>query len=66
MLDINIIRSDPSMIRSMLANRNRDDSILDVFLSADSEWRSLIEKNNYLRRIRNKASIEISYMLEGK
>ncbi|MDR0523140.1 MAG: serine--tRNA ligase [Candidatus Methanoplasma sp.] len=59
MLDVNAIRSDPEGIRRMLADRNRDAGALDRFLSADSEWRSLTEENNGLRRIRNEVSATI-------
>ncbi|MBQ7406134.1 MAG: serine--tRNA ligase, partial [Candidatus Methanomethylophilaceae archaeon] len=46
MLDVNIIRNNPDMIREMLRNRNKDETILDTFLEADSEWRSLTDENN--------------------
>ena len=49
MLDVNVIRSNPDMIRTMLRNRNKDEEILDRFLAADSEWRSLTDENNRLR-----------------
>ena len=65
MLDVNIIRAQPEMIRQMLINRNRDVSILDKFLSSDSEWRSLTDENNRLRKVRNEVSIQISKMGKG-
>lgn len=65
MLDVNIIRSNPEMIRTMLANRNKPTDILDRFLSADAEWRSLTDKNNGLRKIRNEESLKISKMPKG-
>lgn len=60
MLDINIIRNEPEMIRTMLINRNKSTDILDVFLEADSEWRMLTGKNNELRKLRNEVSAEIA------
>lgn len=60
MLDVNIIRSDPDMIRTVLVNRNVDPEILDRFLEADEEWRKLTGENNELRKIRNKVSAEIA------
>lgn len=60
MLDINIIRSEPDKIKEMLHNRNKDTDILDKFLTADSEWRTLVEENNKLRKIRNDESVNIS------
>ena len=66
MLDINIIRQDPEKIRTMLKNRNKDDAILDRLLDADSEWRSLTDENNRLRKLRNEVSMEISKMVKGE
>lgn len=65
MLDINIIRSNPEMIRTMLINRNKDESILDRLLAADSEWKELTNENNKLRKVRNEVSMEISKMAKG-
>lgn len=65
MLDVNIIRSEPEKIRTMLKNRNKDDSILDRFLAADLEWRSLTDENNGLRKIRNETSAQIPKMQKG-
>ena len=66
MLDVNVIRSNPDMIRTMIRNRNRDETILDRFLEADAEWRSLTDENNRLRKTRNDVSIEISKMPKGE
>ncbi len=66
MLDVNVIRSNPDMIRTMIRNRNRDETILDRFLEADSEWRSLTDENNRLRKTRNDVSLEISKMPKGE
>ena len=66
MLDVNVIRSNPDMIRTMIRNRNRDETILDRFLEADSEWRALTDENNRLRKIRNDVSMEISKMPKGE
>ncbi len=66
MLDVNVIRSNPDMIRTMLKNRNKDDAILDRFLEADSEWRTLTDENNRLRKVRNDVSLQISKMPKGE
>jgi len=65
MLDANIIRADPDAIRKMMIDRNKDPSILEEFLSADSEWRSLTDENNRLRKLRNEVSLKISKMDKG-
>lgn len=56
MLDVNVIRNEPDMIRTMLRNRNKDEAILDRFLEADGEWRALTDENNRLRQTRNEVS----------
>lgn len=66
MLDIGIIRSDPEMIRTMLLNRNKSDEVLDRFLATDSEWKSLTNENNGLRKLRNEVSLQISKMPNGE
>ena len=66
MLDVNVIRSEPDMIRTMLRNRNKDEAILDRFLEADGEWRSLTDDNNRLRQTRNEVSLQISKMPKGE
>ncbi len=60
MLDVNIIRQDPDMIRTMIKNRNMSDAVLDKFLNADGEWRALTEKGNRLKKERNEKSLRIS------
>lgn len=66
MLDIEVIRSNPDMIREMLVHRNKDTAILDRFLEADSTWRKLTSENNQLRKIRNTVSQEISKLPNGE
>lgn len=65
MLDVSIIRQNPEMIRTMLKNRNMTDEILNRFLDADSEWRTLTDKSNRLKKDRNTSSLSIS-KLSGK
>ena len=59
MLDVNIIRQEPERIRKMLGDRNYSDDILNKFLSADGEWRSLTDRGNSLRKQRNDVSLVI-------
>ena len=66
MLDIEVIRSNPEMIREMLIHRNKDTAILDRFLEADSAWRKLTNENNQLRKTRNSVSQEISKLPNGE
>ena len=53
------------MIREMLRNRKYSDEKLNMFLEADSEWRTLTEKVNMLRKERNNVSQLIS-KIKGK
>jgi len=59
MLDVNIIRNEPEMIRDMLIKRNYSDDVLETFLNADNEWRTLTDKGNALRKQRNDVSSQI-------
>ena len=65
MLDANIIRENPDMIREMIRNRRKDEKWLDQFLEADGKWRALTEEGNRLRKKRNDVSMEISKMVKG-
>ena len=65
MLDINIIRQDPEAIRKMLRNRNYSDDKLNMFIKADTEWRTLTDRGNTLRKLRNDVSVTIP-KLKGK
>ncbi|MDR2845698.1 MAG: serine--tRNA ligase [Candidatus Methanoplasma sp.] len=55
-----MIRADPEAIKAMMVNRNKDTAVLDRFVSADSEWRSVTDENNRLRKLRNEVSLAIS------
>jgi seryl-tRNA synthetase len=55
-----VIRADPEAIKAMMVNRNKDTAVLDRFVSADSEWRSVTDENNRLRKLRNEVSLAIS------
>ncbi len=66
MLDANIIRENPDMIREMIRNRRKDEKYLDQFLEADGKWRALTEEGNRLRKTRNEVSMQISKMPKGE
>ena len=66
MLDANIIRENPDMIREMIRNRRKDEKWLDQFLEADGKWRALTEEGNRLRKKRNDVSMQISKMPKGE
>ena len=69
MLDISFVRQNPLEVRSNLAKR-QDKGILERFdslLSVDKEWRSLKQKVDELRSMRNLISKEIEALVkQGK
>jgi seryl-tRNA synthetase len=61
-LDIHLIRENPSLVRENLARRN-DDSVLarfDELVQADVEWRKRKQENDVFRHERNSVSQEIN------
>ncbi len=60
MLDINIIREHPEIIRKALADRQMDDAPVDLVLSMDNDRRSLLVTTEALKNHRNQVSKEIS------
>ena len=60
MLDINLIREQPEIVRKALTDRQMDSGVVDTLLSLDSERRALLVKVENLKAQRNTASKEIS------
>lgn len=60
MLDINLIREKPEIVRTALANRQMDAAEVDLVLSLDTDRRNLLVKAENLKAQRNKVSKEIS------
>ncbi len=65
MLDTELIRNNPDLIRASLRNRNYSEEMLDEFLRLDGEWRKVVDEGNRLRHERNKAS-ELIPKLKGE
>ena len=59
MLDINIIREQPDLVRTALANRQSDSSLVDAVLKADERRRAVLTRAEKLKAERNAASKEI-------
>lgn len=49
MLDINLIRQNPDLIKKGLKAKNADSSLIDKFLALDEKWRNLTKKFDDLR-----------------
>ncbi len=60
MLDINVIREQPDILRKALADRQMDSNVVDHLLALDVERRSLLVKVESLKAQRNSVSKEIS------
>ena len=65
MLDTELIRNDPDLIRASLRNRNYSEELLDEFLRLDGEWRKVVDEGNRLRHERNRVS-ELIPKLKGE
>lgn len=59
MLDINLIREQPDLIRQTLRKRQMDNSVVDQVLERDQEHRVLIQEVENLKAERNVVSKEI-------
>src|SRR5687767_9460846 len=62
MLDLNLIREQPDLIRTALKNRQLDDSPVDEILRLDEKRRSLLTQVEALKAERNAVSKEIGKM----
>lgn len=60
MIDINIIREDPNLVKQNLKKRQENSEIIDEILIIDNKWRNLKRKLDELRSKRNKLTIKIA------
>ena len=60
MIDIKLIRENPSLIKQNCKNRGYDAEDVDEILALDEKWRKLKKEDDDLRAERNKVSKEIS------
>jgi seryl-tRNA synthetase len=65
MLDINLIRENPELIRTALKNRQMDASPVDDILTFDEKRRSLLAEVEKLKAERNTVSKEISKLKDA-
>ncbi|MBI9051496.1 MAG: serine--tRNA ligase [Anaerolineaceae bacterium] len=59
MLDINLLRENPQIVRDALARRNMDASVVDEITTLDQERRVLLKEVEELKAERNRVSKEI-------
>ncbi|MGD2158805.1 MAG: serine--tRNA ligase [Anaerolineales bacterium] len=66
MLDINLIRENPDLVRASLEKRQEDAAPVSLILDLDEQRRDLIQQVEALRAQRNKVSKEIGRMEDGQ
>ncbi len=49
MLDINLIRDNPNLVKEKVVQRTIDPAVVDQFLALDNRWRELVKKTEELR-----------------
>ena len=62
MLDINLIRENPEIVRAGMKKRGMDPSPVDEAVQLDSRWRELLQEVESLKAERNRVSKEIGKM----
>ena len=58
MLDINLIRENPDLIKKGIASKNVDSKLVDDFLALDERWRKLVKERDDLRANQKKLGEE--------
>ena len=66
MLDINLIRTNPEVVRESLRLRNKETSVVDEVITLDEERRALITEVEGLKAERNTVSKEIGQQKDPK
>ncbi|PJF47432.1 MAG: serine--tRNA ligase [Chloroflexi bacterium] len=62
MLDINLIRKEPEIVRQAIIHRGNDPTPVDEILALDTQRREILARSEQLRAIRNAVSKEIGRM----
>ncbi len=58
MLDINLIRQNPELVKRGISSKNANSKLVDNFLGLDEEWRKLVKEIDDLRARQKKLSDE--------
>jgi len=66
MLDINLFREQPEVVRAGMKKRGMDPAPVDEVIRLDSNWRGILKEVESLKAERNKVSKEIGNMKDGK
>jgi seryl-tRNA synthetase len=65
MLDINLIREQPDLVRKALRDRQMDPGPVDAILQLDERWRAILTEVERLKAERNAVSKEIGKMKDA-
>jgi seryl-tRNA synthetase len=65
MLDINLLRENPDIVRDALTRRNMETSVVDEITTLDQDRRSLLKEVEDLKAERNKVSKEIGRSIDA-
>ena len=65
MLDINLIREQPDLVRKALRDRQMDPAPVDAILQLDERWRGIVTEVERLKAERNAVSKEIGKMKDA-
>lgn len=66
MLDINLVRENPNLVKNNEELRNRDSKNVDVVLKLDHQWKSKLKSVEKLKHTRNVVSQEINQAKKNK
>ncbi len=64
MLDMNLLRKEPEVVRRALQQRGEDPAPVDVILELDARRRNILGRSEQLRALRNQVSKEIGRMAD--
>lgn len=62
MLDINLVREKPDLVKASEKRRNRDHAVVDKVLSLDQQWKKMLQQVEELKHQRNVVSQEINQL----
>ncbi|MGC9122743.1 MAG: serine--tRNA ligase [Thermoplasmata archaeon] len=65
MIDINVIRTNPDLVRESQRKRNLDDKIVDKVIELDRLWRENLQTLEKLRNLKNKKVEEITIKIRN-
>lgn len=62
MLDINLVREKPHLVKASEQKRNKDPTVVDTVLSLDQQWKKALQRVEELKHQRNVVSQEINQL----